>query len=170
MEDSRYAHSSIRILRGRFERLVDTGLRLNELRGERELHQFLIAAATELSGAQRVLLVLDTDHDLRIAGSMMPGGEESADLLNAVEGWLVETRRTQSASLRHGPDGAAAIDQRSCVVAPLITGDKLLGHLYADVEGPSGRFDASDCGLLAMLAEQGPIDFGASIGLDNSPR
>jgi len=154
MEDSRYAHSSIRILRGRFERLVDTGLRLNELRGERELHQFL----------------MDTDHDLRIAGSMMPGGEESADLLNAVEGWLVETRRTQSASLRHGPDGAAAIDQRSCVVAPLITGDKLLGHLYADVEGPSGRFDASDCGLLAMLAEQGPIDFGASIGLDNSPR
>ena len=46
-------------LREPFERLVDTGLRLNELRSTAELHEFLIDEATELSGAERVLLVLD---------------------------------------------------------------------------------------------------------------
>ena len=51
----------MRSLREPFERLVDSGLRLNELRTERELHDFLIDKATELSGAQRVLLVLGID-------------------------------------------------------------------------------------------------------------
>ena len=46
-------------LREPFERLVDTGLRLNELRSAAELHEFLIDEATELSGAERVLLVLE---------------------------------------------------------------------------------------------------------------
>ena len=36
-------------LREPFERLVDTGLRLNELRSADELHEFLIDEATELS-------------------------------------------------------------------------------------------------------------------------
>src|SRR5208282_1601304 len=39
-------------LREPFERLVDTGLRLNELRSATELHEFLIDEATELSGAE----------------------------------------------------------------------------------------------------------------------
>ncbi len=39
-------------LREPFERLVDTGLRLNELRSSAELHEFLIDEATELSGAR----------------------------------------------------------------------------------------------------------------------
>ncbi len=47
-------------LREPFERLVDTGLRLNELRSGEELHEFLIDEATELSGAERVLLVLES--------------------------------------------------------------------------------------------------------------
>ena len=42
-----------------FERLADTGLRLNELRNAAELHEFLIDEATELSGGERVLLVLE---------------------------------------------------------------------------------------------------------------
>ncbi len=39
-----------------FERLVDTGLRMNELRAPDEAVEFLIEEATELSGAQRVPL------------------------------------------------------------------------------------------------------------------
>ena len=42
-----------------FERLVDTGLRLNEIKSEAELHEFLVDEVTELSGAERVLLVLE---------------------------------------------------------------------------------------------------------------
>ena len=45
-------------LREPVERLVDTGLRLNALRTEPELHEFLIEEVAELFGAQRVLLVL----------------------------------------------------------------------------------------------------------------
>ena len=41
-----------------FKRLVDSGLRLNQLRSEAALHDFLIDEVTELSGAERVLLVL----------------------------------------------------------------------------------------------------------------
>ena len=144
-------------MREPFERLVDSGLRLNELRSDRELHDFLIDKATELSGAQRVLLVLDTEHDLRIAGSMLPRGEDPAALLNAVQAWLVESRRTRSASLRHGPEDAALIDQRSCLVAPLIAQDELLGYLYADVEGAFGRFGDADRDLLALLATQAAL-------------
>ena len=47
-------------LRAPFERLVDTGVRLNELRSAEELHEFLVDEVTELSGAERVLLVLES--------------------------------------------------------------------------------------------------------------
>ena len=64
-------------LREPFERLVDTGLRLNELRSSDELHEFLIDEATELSGAERVLLVLETPDGPRLAGSLVPRGEDA---------------------------------------------------------------------------------------------
>ncbi len=71
-------------LREPFERLVDTGLRLNELRSVAELHEFLIDEATELSGAERVLLVLETPDGPRLAGSLVPRGEDAATLLRDV--------------------------------------------------------------------------------------
>ena len=55
-----------------FERLVDTGLRLNEIKSEAELHEFLVDEVTELSGAERVLLVLEAPDGLahrRLAGA-----------------------------------------------------------------------------------------------------
>jgi len=58
-----------------FERLVDTGLRLNELRNAAELAEFLVDEATELSGADRVLLVLDSAQGLQVVGSLLPRGE-----------------------------------------------------------------------------------------------
>ncbi|MDR6860865.1 response regulator [Variovorax guangxiensis] len=137
-----------------WERLVHVGLRLSGLPSERELHELLIGEATELSGAQRVLLVLDTGDGRRIAASMLPPGEDAAGLLAAIGPWLVETRRTRAASLRHGPDGAEPAAQRSCLIAPLIARRELIGYLYADIEGAVGRFHDADRGLLAMLANQ----------------
>ena len=89
--------------RAPFERLVHSGLRLNESRSESELHELLIDEAAELSGAQRVLLVLDTEDGLRIAGSMLPQGEDAAGLLGAIGPWLAETRRTRAAACGTGP-------------------------------------------------------------------
>ena len=136
------------------ERLVHAGLRLGGVRSERELHELLIGEATALSGAQRVLLVLDTDDGQRIVASMLPPGEDAAGLLAAIGPWLGETGRTRAASLRHGPDGAEPAAQRSCLIAPLIARRKLIGYLYADIEGAVGRFHDADRDLLAMLANQ----------------
>ncbi|HYN61496.1 MAG TPA: GAF domain-containing protein, partial [Rubrivivax sp.] len=66
-------------------------------------------------------------------------------------------RRSRAVSLRHGPDSAAAVHQRSCVIAPLIAQRELLGYLYADIEGAFGRFGNADRDLLAMLAAQAAV-------------
>ncbi len=63
--------------------------------------------------------------------------------------------------LRSGPEGASAVDQRSCLVAPLVAQDRLLGFVYADIGGVFGRFTDADRDLLAMLASQ------AAVALDN---
>ncbi|HET7527713.1 MAG TPA: GAF domain-containing protein, partial [Burkholderiaceae bacterium] len=140
-----------------FKRLIDTGTRLNELRSDAALYEFLIDEVTELSGAERVLLVLEREGERRVAGAHVPSGEEPADLLRAITPWLDEARRTRALSLRHGPDGAQDVDQRSCLVAPLIAQNEVLGFIYADLEGAFGRFGPADRGLLAMLASQAAV-------------
>ena len=144
-------------LREPFERLVDTGLRLNELRSSEDLHEFLIDEATELSGAERVLLVLETPAGPRIAGSLMPNGEDTQKLLRAIVPELARVRRLRTATLAHEPEGADELEQRSRIVAPLIAQRELVGYLYADLDGAFGRFRESDRDLLGMLASQGAV-------------
>jgi len=151
----------MRTLRNPFKRLVDSGLRLNALRSSAELHDFLIDEVSELSGAERVLLVLESAGEVHIAGSLLPSGEAAQVLLRAITPWLDEARDTHAVHLRYGPEGAAAVDQRSCLVAPLLAQDRLLGYVYADVEGAFGRLTDDDRDLLATLAAQ------AAVALDN---
>ena len=156
-------------LREPFERLVDTGVRLNQLHHASELHEFLVEETTELSGAQRVLLLLPQGDGFVVAGSLLPVGEDASALLQAITPWLDEARHTRLASLRHGPEGAAAVDQRSCLIAPLIAQRELLGFLYADIEGLFGRFHDADRDLLAMLSAQAAValaNIRASEGLE----
>ena len=161
-EAQRLAHLAIESkLVEPFKRLVDTGMRLNALRSSAELHDFLIDEIIELGGAERVLLVLDTAGELHIAGSLVPRGEDVPALLRAITPWLIEARDTRAVRLCHGPEGAAAVDQRSCLVAPLVAQDRLLGFVYADIAGAFGRFNDADRDLLAMLAAQ------AAVALDN---
>ncbi len=157
-ETQRLAHLQLPTsLREPFQRLLDTGLRLNELRSSRTLHEFLVDEATELSGAERVLLVLHSADGWQLAGALLPPGEQAQTLLQAVTPWLDAARHSRVARLRHGPDGAEAVDQRSCLVAPLIAQQELLGCLYADIEGAFGRFGDADRDLLAMLASQAAV-------------
>ena len=149
-------------LREPFERLVDTGLRLNELRSAAELHEFLIDEATELSGAERVLLVLDTPQGLQLAGSLVPRGDDAQALLHDVTPALMDVRRTRVVSLTYSPEGASELDPRSRIIAPLIAQRELLGYLYADLDGAFGRLRESDRDLLGMLASQ------AAVALDNA--
>jgi signal transduction histidine kinase/DNA-binding response OmpR family regulator len=149
-----------------FKRLVDTGMRLNELRNASELHDFLIDEVTELTGAERVLLVLEESGGLRIAGSLLPQSENTpaaaAALLEAVRPSLTEARRTRAVGLRHDPERVDPVEQRSRLVAPLVAGRQLLGYLYADIDGAFGRFADADRDLLGMLAAQ------AAVALDNA--
>ncbi|MEO5770803.1 MAG: GAF domain-containing protein, partial [Burkholderiaceae bacterium] len=142
-------------LREPFERLVEVGLRLNELKTEAQWCEFLVDEVTELSGAERVLLLLaDKDDALSLCGALVPAGEREEVLLEAIRPWLDDARRTRSARLRHGPDGAAPIDQRSCLVVPLMAQQELLGLLYVDIEGLYGRLHDGDMQLLSMLTTQ----------------
>ena len=149
-------------LREPFERLVDTGLRLNELRSAAELHEFLIDEATELSGAERVLLVLETPEGLQLAGSLVPRGEDPQSLLGDITPALLAARRARAVSLTYDPQAASELDQRSRIIAPLIAQRQLLGYLYVDIDGAFGRLRESDRDLLGMLASQ------AAVALDNA--
>src|SRR3954447_14652881 len=137
-----------------FKRLVETGMRFNQLYSAEALYESVIAESLELSGASRVLLVLDGSEGLRIAGSHLSKGEDATALLKAITPWVEEARRSREARLRHGPEGAQLANQRSCLIAPLIAQNDVLGFLYADIDGASGRFHEDDRDLLAMLASQ----------------
>jgi GAF domain-containing protein len=130
-------------------------MRLNELHSVAELQEFLIDEVTELSGAERVLLVLEGADAPVIGGALLPKGEDADALLRTVTPWLDEAHRVRSVSLRHMPQGASALDQRSCLIAPLIAQQRLLGVLYLDIDGAFGRFrhrPRSDRGMLAAQA------------------
>ena len=112
----------------------------------------LVADVASLCRAGRVMVVLDSAEGLRVACHRLPSGETDTTLLQAITPWLAEARRTGKARLRHGPPGAAARVQRSCIVASLTTGHDRLGFLYADIDGHDGRFSATERKLLAVLA------------------
>ncbi len=158
---AREAHLAGKVsLHASFERLVDTGLRLNEIKSETELSEFLIDEVTELTGAERVLLLTeakDAGDALAIAGSLVPAGEDERALLERITPWLAEVRRSRAARLRYTPEGALALDQRSSLIVPLILQRDLLGYIYVDIDGAFGRFHDGDRDLLAMLASQAAV-------------
>ena len=142
-------------MHSRLARLAQLPLRLNKLKSEAALHKAITAEAARLLGAQRVLLVLqDGTAALRITASKLPAGEGEEALLQAVAPWLTEALDTGASRLRHGPQGVAPQRQRSCLVAPLLAPQGPLGCVYADIEGPRGRFEDADRALLEMLASQ----------------
>jgi signal transduction histidine kinase/CheY-like chemotaxis protein/putative methionine-R-sulfoxide reductase with GAF domain/tetratricopeptide (TPR) repeat protein len=157
-EDERLAHLRLASDPSEpFRRLVATGVRLNELRERDALNELLIEEITELTGAQRVLLVLEAAGERHVAGAQVLRGEDADALLAATGPWLDEARRARAARLRHGPEGAAPVDQRSCLVVPLVAQNALLGYIYADLDGAYGRFDAADRDLLTVLAGQAAV-------------
>ncbi len=137
------------------------GVRLHGLRNAAALNDFLIGEVARLCGARRVLLLQDAPQGLQIAGALLPMGEAAPALQQAITPWLVQARRTRRLRLRHGPDDVDAADQRSCLLAPLVAQSRLLGFLYADVDGAFGRFEAAERDLIGMLAAQ------AAVALDN---
>ena len=143
------------------DRLAHLPLRWSKLNSEAALHAAVVSEAARLLGAERVLLAVQTGSaSHRVAASKLPAGESVEALLQAVTPWLNEARHSRSSRLRHGPEGAAPAEQRSCLVAPLLSAQGALGCLYADVEGTdrkASRFEEAERALLAALAEQAGV-------------
>ena len=137
--------------------LFPIGLRLQEARSERQLSALLVEAAAKLSQARRVLLLLETESGLAVSGEILPAGEDPSALLTAISPWIDAARSSRKARLRHGPEGAEPIDQRSCLMAPLVSRRDVLGYIYADLEGAHGRLAENDRRIFAMLAAQAAV-------------
>jgi len=154
MAVSRSSSQSKRPARRAFERLARAGERFDALQAATALHRAAIDEAAALIGAGRLLLVLDGRNGPRSAGARLPAGEDAATLLNAIRPWLSQAAEDGEASLRHGPEQASPAEQRSCLIAPIRAHGRRLGFLYADIDGPRGRFDLDDLDLLCALAAQ----------------
>ena len=92
-------------LREPFERLVDTGVRLNQLHSAAELHEFLVEEATELSGAERVLLVLADGDELRHRRLAAAAGRGRRGAAAGHPPWLDEARHTRAGAPAPRPRG-----------------------------------------------------------------
>ena len=118
----------------------------------RPCNAVVVAETARLLGARVVLLTTEAPAGRTLAAARLPRGDDAGVLLRLVSPWIDEAARTRSARLRHGPEAADTRAQRSCLVAPLTVGAEVLGVLYADVDGASGRFDDVHCVLLVGLA------------------
>ncbi|HEY6043126.1 MAG TPA: GAF domain-containing protein, partial [Anaerolineae bacterium] len=152
-----YAHLEIESnVREPFQRLADTGVRLNALHTAADIQAFLVQEVTELTGGERVMLILEQDGNREVRESIVPLGEgEAHKFIGSIEKYLDRARLTRIAQLDKTP-------RLSRVVAPLIAQNNLIGYLYADMDAIYGRFDETDRDMLGMLANQG------AVALDNA--
>ncbi len=135
-----------------------TRTKIRSQRDTGEAQARLVERVASALGASRVLLLLaDGAGGFTVAAAKLPGSERAPALLAAITPWIDGAGRTRRARLRHGPAGAAPGEQRSCIVAPLVVGREVRGHLYADVDGATKRFGKADCAVLAILAEQAAV-------------
>jgi tetratricopeptide (TPR) repeat protein len=138
-----------------FKRLADTGLRLNVLKTVNEIQAFLVEEATELSGGERVMLIIERDSKSEVTESILPRGEEAQNILSSVTRYLNQARLTRTTQL--------IIDQGlGRIVAPLVAQNQVIGYLYVDMDELYGKFDDTDRDMLGMLANQ------AAVALDNA--
>ena len=159
-----------------FRRLLAVGLRLNSYHDLKHLSAQIVEEASELIGAERIALLLFDSKGQRSAAAVhLPNpllhGLATATLkpsitppefLAEIEPWLAEAESRQQAFVRSLNPDASLPEQRSILVAPLISQERLTGLLYCDVRGCFGCFEAEDMNLLGVLANQ------AAVALENT--
>ncbi|HNB36283.1 MAG TPA: hypothetical protein PK414_08685, partial [Anaerolineales bacterium] len=151
-------------LREPFQRLADTGLRLNALKSIEAIQTFLVEEATELIGGERVMLILERqtsefleNSEVYVADSLLPRGEDASAVLKSISKHLTQARLTRTVQL--------ILPKKSGlnrIISPLIAQNQILGYLYVDMDSLYGSFDDTDRDMLGMLANQG------AVALDNA--
>jgi K+-sensing histidine kinase KdpD/tetratricopeptide (TPR) repeat protein len=168
-------------LREPFQRLAEISLRLNALKTVSEIQTFLVEEATELSGGERVMLILEKDGKPEVVESILPHpqpfsqrekgarvplssgrgvrgeGEDASAVLKSINKYLAQARLTRTVQLVLPKKSGL-----SRIIAPLIAQNQILGYLYTDMDALYGSFDVTDRDMLGMLANQG------AVALDNA--
>jgi len=173
-----FAHLAIESsLREPFERLADTGLRLNALKTIGEIQTFLVEEATELSGGERVMLILEQRSDdfsrpnsatevattRQVVESILPlpsyqsgkGYEPAEDpkrILALINKHLDQAHLTRTVQLTLPKKSGL-----SRIIAPLIAQNQILGYLYVDMDSLYGTFDGRELTPLAANSALGPF-------------
>ncbi len=153
-----------------FQRLLKEGVRLNIQRDVSRLPREIVEQVAELTGAERIALVLvDPQGARRKAEVLLPfppypamsgrveAPPDSEAFLVEVESWLEQASAGRQGILRILNPDAELTHQRSLLVAPLISQSRLVGIIYADLTGCYGRFEQEDLDLLVVLANQSAV-------------
>ena len=141
--------------------MAEISLELNTLHSGQEIQSFLVEEATELSGGERVLLILERDGKQQIAESLSHA-ERTGKVLASIRKHLPQARLTRTTQLIPPNRKSSFFHQKSKIVAPLIAQNQVLGYLYVDMSTLYGTFDEADRDMLGMLANQ------AAVALDNA--
>ncbi len=152
-----------------FRRLLAVGIRLNRQHDPGRLAAQIVDEAAELTGAERIALVLLDANGQRVAAKVNlpvpppplvrnpgPSAPTVDTFLAEIDPWLARAARRQEPFV-HQQDGDALVEQRSILVTPLIDRGRLLGLIYCDLPACFGRFDAKDMELLGVLANQSAV-------------
>jgi PAS domain S-box-containing protein len=158
-----------------FHRLLNAGARLNVQRNPVRLPEQIVEEVQELTGAERIALVLyDKQGRRKLVKTKLPrlpfpvfvGRVETKPdpdvFLAEIEPWLEEAAGARQGFIRQLNPDALLLEQRSLLVTPLISQGRLGGVIYCDLTGCFGRFDPEDLSLLSVLANQ------SAVALDNA--
>ena len=144
-----------------FKRLIEIGVRMNTRRNTEELAPFIINEVVELTGAERAALFLNEGDNFKGQGSLaaihLPVSETQSVFLQKIQPILKETWRSGQPVLRFLPEKASTLKQRSILCVPLTTAGKIVGSIYAEMDGLFGRFSNLDLNLLKVLANQAAV-------------
>ena len=157
-------------LRDSFRRLADVGIRLNTERNPSRLFAQIVDEVAELTGAERIaLVILDDAGQRRTVKVLLPvppppfigatdGAVPDPELFLAeVQPQLAEAVDRQQGFVRQLNGDGALAEQRSVLVVPLLNRGHLVGLIYCDLAGCFGRFALDDLELLRVLANQSAV-------------
>lgn len=159
-----------------FRHLLAVGIRFNRRHDPACLPAEILDAVAELTGAERLALVLVPSHTrprtvqvrlpqppLALAGLTAPHPpSDEAAFVAEIKPWLDEAARLQRGYVRQWDGDGPLAEQRSVLVTPLLRQGCLLGLIYCDLTGAFGRFELEDLDLAGVLANQ------AAVALENA--
>ena len=140
--------------------LLGVTARRNKLRAAATLHELFFDEVVELSGAERLLLLIGPNSEApeALIGRGLPPADCPALMRAALP--LIRQALHQRRAMRQEDLGTAsgteplALRARSGIAVPLSSGTRIVGALYADVHAVYGPFSAGELDRLDLLAAQ----------------